>query len=54
MISSHRGGTRAKFDSAPRKTKFDEIMQTSVTKPGPGQYKAPSEFGQYDGDIYRF
>lgn len=52
VISEHRGGTNAKFDSAPRKTKFDEVMKISSTKPGPGDYRAASEFGIYDGEVY--
>lgn len=51
-MSIHRGGTNAKFDSAPRKTKFDEATRVGLTKPGPGYYKASSEFGLYDGDVY--
>lgn len=53
-MSIHRGGTNAKFDSAPRKTKFDEAARVGLTKPGPGYYKASSEFGHYDGDVYNF
>jgi hypothetical protein len=51
-MSAQRGGTNAKFDSAPRYTKFDEAVRVGFTKPGPGYYKAPSEFGHYDGDVY--
>jgi hypothetical protein len=53
-MSSHRGGTNAKFDSAPRRTKFDDAIRVGLTKPGPGYYKAGSEFGLYDGDVYNF
>lgn len=53
-MSSHRGGTNAKFDSAPRRTKFDEATRVGMTKPGPGYYKTGSEFGQYDGDVYNY
>lgn len=27
-------------------------MKKRVSLPGPGNYRAPSEFGQYDGRIY--
>lgn len=52
VMSSHRGGTYAKFDSSPRRTRFDEVARAALTRPGPGQYKAPSEFGVYDGEVY--
>ena len=52
VMSSHKGGTKAKFDGSKRKTKFDECAVQAKTKPGPGAYRASSEFGQYDGDVY--
>jgi hypothetical protein len=41
-MSTHKGGTNAKFDAAKRTTKFDECTKTGLTKPGPGAYKATS------------
>lgn len=32
---------------------FDKVFKTELEKPGPGYYQAPSEFGQYDGEIYQ-
>ena len=52
LISSHRGGTNAKFDNSKRLTKFDECTKVGSTKPGPGHYRANSQFGLYDGDVY--
>ena len=54
IVSSNTGGTNAKFDKTKRVTKFDEERRAASIRPGPGYYKAPSEFGQYDGDVYRF
>jgi hypothetical protein len=51
-LSQSKGGTKAKFDSEPRETMFDRVFRKEIEKPGPGYYQAPSEFGQYDGDIY--
>ena len=42
IVSSHRGGTKAKFDSEKRKTIFDEASRYSTLVPGPGNYKSPS------------
>ena len=44
----------AKFDKTRRITKFDDAAKLASRNPGPGNYKSPSEFGQYDGDVYRF
>ena len=52
VVSSHRGGTNAKFDGSKRVTKFDECAKVGMSKPGPGYYRAGSEFGQYDGEVY--
>jgi len=49
IVSSHLGGTKAKFDNAKRISKFDEARINGLNRPGPGYYKQPSEFGQYDG-----
>lgn len=51
-MSSHKGGTNAKFGHAKRMTKFDETIKEGKTKPGPGNYRFGSEFGHYDGDVY--
>ena len=50
--SKYKGGTQAKFARTQRKSYFDESAGTELYKPGPGNYKAPSEFGQYDGEVY--
>jgi hypothetical protein len=42
LLSSHRGGTNAKFDFAARTTRFDEAAKAASVKPGPGDYKASS------------
>ena len=52
IVSVHRGGTNAKFDVERRKTRFDEAATSGKERPGPGDYKSPSEFGQYDGNVY--
>lgn len=52
VMSNHKGGTGAKFDSDKRKTRFDDAESASKKLPGPGRYRATSEFGQYDGDVY--
>ena len=31
---------------------FDQVFHKELANPGPGYYSTPSEFGQYDGDIY--
>ena|ERR1711937_231245 len=51
-MSNHKGGTGAKFDSERRRTRFDDAEIASKKLPGPGRYRASSEFGQYDGDVY--
>lgn len=53
-MSTHKGGTNAKFNGAQRSTKFDECIKVAKSKPGPGAYKTSSEFGQYDGDVYSY
>lgn len=50
--SKHLGGTIAKFGRSSRATFVDEVVKNDKSKPGPGFYKSPSEFGQYDGDVY--
>ena len=52
MLSQTKGGTKAKFDRDRRESTFDKIFRKELEAPGPGYYQAPSEFGQYDGDIY--
>ena len=46
------GGTQAKFNRTPRSTFIDEQKYSNKFKPGPGFYRSPSEFGQYDGNVY--
>jgi hypothetical protein len=52
LLSNNKGGTKAKFDGEHRDTLFDQVFRRELSNPGPGYYQAPSEFGQYDGDIY--
>jgi hypothetical protein len=52
VLSQNRGGTQAKFDRNRRESVFDEVYRKELERPGPGYYPLPSEFGQYDGDIY--
>jgi hypothetical protein len=30
------------------------VSKIAAQRPGPGYYKAPSEFGLYDGDVYNY
>ena len=46
------GGTQAKFGRTSRATFIDEKKSNIKNLPGPGYYRAPSEFGQYDGNVY--
>ena len=50
--SKYKGGTQAKFQNSRRFTYFDAAVKSETGKPGPGNYKTPSEFGQYDGNVY--
>lgn len=50
--SKYKGGTQAKFSRTSRATFIDETKNSIKNMPGPGFYKAPSEFGQYDGNVY--
>lgn len=52
ILSNHSGGTKAIFDHSKRITKFDQVKNHSMNQPGPGSYRMPSEFGQYDGEVY--
>lgn len=52
LLSQNKGGTRAKFDKDKRESMFDKVFRKELANPGPGYYQVPSEFGQYDGDIY--
>ena len=52
ILSNHSGGTKAIFDHSKRITKFDQVKKQSMNHPGPGSYRMPSEFGQYDGEVY--
>ena len=51
-MSQNKGGTKAKFDKDRRDSMFDKVFRKELEAPGPGYYQMPSEFGQYDGDIY--
>lgn len=46
------GGTQAKFNRTPRMSFVDEFKSNDKSQPGPGNYRSPSEFGQYDGNVY--
>ena len=50
--SKYKGGTQARFSKSGRNCYFDQSARTENYKPGPGNYRTPSEFGQYDGDVY--
>jgi len=52
FLSQSKGGTKAKFDKTQRESMFDQVYRKELENPGPGYYQMPSEFGQYDGDIY--
>ena len=41
-MSSHKGGTNAKFSKDKRTTVFDSIAKNGVLNPGPGRYRATS------------
>ena len=41
-MSSHQGGTRAKFDNQKRVSKFGEAEIASRKLPGPGAYRQSS------------
>ena len=51
-MSQQKAAPHAKFDKTKRLTMFDEKMKLGSIQPGQGAYKASSEFGQYDGDVY--
>lgn len=42
VVSSHRGGTKAKFDKFKRIHQFEEIADKASQLPGPGRYQYPS------------
>ena len=52
-VNSKYGGTGQRaFTHRERTTLFDEHPKHQEIIPGPGSYRLPSEFGQYDGDVY--
>lgn len=53
LSSRYHSSLGTKFSHARRKTFYDEDVKEKVSVPGPGNYQSPSEFGQYDGDIYK-
>ena len=53
VVSNKIGGTQAIFNRDKRISKFETIQTQAAEKPGPGAYRMPSEFGQYDGDVYQ-
>lgn len=50
--SKHTGTGLRAFTLSKRVSKFDEISASRRNIPGPGSYRQPSDFGQYDGDVY--
>ena len=50
MAKSHGFGKRI-FDKEQRVAMF-EHKATKNKNPGPGAYRAPSDFGHYDGEVY--
>ena len=45
------GSGKRYFDKERRVVEFDKKASKNFI-PGPGSYRSPSDFGQYDGDIY--
>lgn len=41
------------FDKETRVAEFEKKAKKNYN-PGPGSYRSPSDFGQYDGDIYNY
>jgi hypothetical protein len=52
LLSKNKGGTGAKFERDRKESMFDRVFKKELANPGPGYYQLPSEFGQYDGNIY--
>jgi hypothetical protein len=50
--SRHEGTGRRAFSVDRKVSKFDEVSKTVIGNPGPGSYRTPSDFGQYDGAVY--
>jgi len=50
--SKHLGTGLRAFTISKRVSKFDEISASRRNIPGPGSYRQPSDFGQYDGNVY--
>ncbi|KAL4511959.1 hypothetical protein ABPG72_012804 [Tetrahymena utriculariae] len=47
-------GTRNFSNASPRQSFVDQASKSTIYKPGPGTYRLPSEFGNYDHlDMYR-
>lgn len=53
VSSRHHSSLGTRFTHARRKTFYEDEVKEKVPLPGPGNYQSPSEFGQYDGDIYK-
>lgn len=51
LTKSHGFGKRL-FDKEKRVAQF-ERRASSNYNPGPGSYRSPSDFGHYDGNVYR-
>ena len=52
VSSRHEGTGQRAFSTGRKVSKFDEFSKTFVAYPGPGSYRSPSEFGNYDGEVY--
>lgn len=52
ISSRHEGTGRRAFTIDKKLSKFDEYSKTFQGNPGPGSYRSPSDFGQYDGQVY--
>ena len=49
IVSKHEGTGRRAFSVDKKISKFDQLAKTFIANPGPGSYRSPSDFGNYDG-----
>ena len=59
-ISSSLGFGKRAFDKEVRETQFEFRAKKNYSNdffnnldPGPGSYRSPSDFGHYDGEVYK-
>jgi len=58
-IDSTWGYGKRLFDKEKRVAQFEHKAKNNYSKfliyadPGPGSYRSPSDFGHYDGDVYK-